>query len=151
MEVSEKESCNEEKEEITPISEGIAGTWKPSSLVDYSHFVKPGEPIKRSRWLTGQLSYSLTMGYLSWELTPTEPLKNTGKETNVRLRKQMEYSDHSETWSFENDDLVIVFKNKTDQSVIKKYYKFILGGKLHIVYHNLVDNVTSTRIYERVF
>ncbi|UMM18890.1 hypothetical protein L5515_014751 [Caenorhabditis briggsae] len=148
----EEDPEKEEKEEenVTPVSEGIVGTWKPTSQTDYPHFFNSEKPGRKSRWLIGQLTYNMKIGQISWELIPSEKLKNTGRETNVPLKKQLEYSDHSETWSFENDDLVIVFKNKLDQRVIKKYYKFILGGKLHIVYHDLQTDVTATRICERV-
>ncbi|PIC46818.1 hypothetical protein B9Z55_006388 [Caenorhabditis nigoni] len=161
MDVSDTKKCDEsnenpeedpekEEENVTPVSEGIVGTWKPTSQKDYPHFFNSEKPGIKSRWLIGQLTYNMKIGQISWELIPSEELKNTGRETNVPLKKQLEYKDHSETWSFENDDLVIVFKNKLDQRVIKKYYKFILGGKLHIVYHDLQTDVTATRIYERV-
>ncbi|EGT51720.1 hypothetical protein CAEBREN_11630 [Caenorhabditis brenneri] len=144
-----KKEEEELNKKITPIEKEIAGIWKPSS--EYKHYVNEGDPIKRSHWLSGQLLYSLDSNQFTYKLiVNTDEMKDVVKETTVQLGKPKKYRDHTETFSFVNNHLVIEFKNRTDESITKKYFQFFLDGKLHIVYHDLVNDVTSTRIYERV-
>uniref|UniRef100_A0A1I7TSS7 MATH domain-containing protein n=1 Tax=Caenorhabditis tropicalis TaxID=1561998 RepID=A0A1I7TSS7_9PELO len=146
-----KKNSEEQNKNIIPIEKAIVGMWKPSSLNDYKHYVKPEEPTKRSHWLSGRLMYSLKSNQFTYKLIVVEnELQDVMKDTTVQLGKQVKYSDHTETWSFYNNHLLIEFRNKTDDTIIKKHFQFILDGKLHIVYHDLVNDVTSTRIYERV-
>ncbi|CCD68744.1 MATH domain-containing protein [Caenorhabditis elegans] len=141
---------NEKKEKMVLIEEEIVGTWKPSSLHNYPHCAKPEDPIRKSQWLNGHLRYSLHGEYLTWKLfVLIDNTWDTVKETTILLGYETKYSDHTETWTFENNHLIIIFKNRTDHTIIKKFFQFTVDGKLHIVYHNLVDDVTCTRIYEK--
>lgn len=51
----------DQRKNLMLIEKEIVGTWKPSSLQNYTHFAKPGEPISRSQWLTGHLKYKLNL------------------------------------------------------------------------------------------
>lgn len=146
-----KRDTEEKNKNLVPIEREIVGIWKPSSLQEYKHYVKDGDEIKRSQWLAGRLLYSLKMNQLTWKLiVVTDEIQDVVSEATLTLGKETKYSDHTETWTFENNHLVAVFRNKGDKTVIKKYFQFFFEGKLHIVYHDSVNDVTSTRIYERV-